>query len=540
MNPSNPINSSNSTNSIDPTMTLIHHFLERSANLFPNKTALVHGNVRATYNQINNRANNLAVHLIENGLTPGDRVALLMENCLEYVISYYGILKAGAVVAPLNSDLKSEGLRAILTELEAKCVISSSRWEKLLQEVDLAACGIQELILRAPKLKWSSAPYVVSDLDSLSEARQTRNPDIQIQESDLASIVYTSGSTGGPKGVMLSQQNVVHNTFSICEYLHLTHEDIQMVVLPFFYVMGKSLLNTHFAVGGSIVINNKFAFPATVLNEMILEKVTGLSGVPSTFAYLLHRSPLANSRDKLSSLRYCSQAGGHMSTAIKEELRRVLPTHTAIYVMYGATEAAARLSYLEPLRFEGKMDSIGEAIPGVTLKVLNDSGEEVPVGQVGELVAAGTNIMKGYWKNPEATAKVLVDGWYHTGDQAYQDEEGFFYLMGRKDDLLKVGGHRINPQEIEDTLMKSGMFIEAVVVDVPDKLLGNKLVILAVPINGECSKNKVLVYCADKLPKYKMPSDLKFMRTLPKKTSGKIDRNFCRDLYKQLQPTYSG
>jgi long-chain acyl-CoA synthetase len=525
---------------VDPRMTLIHHFVERSANLFTNKTAFIHGNVRATYNQINNQANNLALHLIENGIAPGDRVALLMENCLEYIISYYGILKTGAVVVPLNSDLKSEGLKEILIELEAKHIISSSRFEKLLQSTDLSACCIQKLILRAPKLKWSSAPYVVSDLDSLAENRQTRNPDILIQESDLASIIYTSGSTGRSKGVMLSHQNLVHNTFSICQYLHLTHNDIQMVVLPFYYVMGKSLLNTHFAVGGSIVINNKFAFPATVLNEMISEKVTGFSGVPSTFAYLLHRSPLANSRDKLSSLRYCSQAGGHMSRVIKEELRRVLPTHTEIYIMYGATEAAARLSYLEPLRLEDKMDSIGKAIPGVALRVLNEEGKEVRIGQVGELVAAGTNIMKGYWKNPKATAKVLVDGWYHTGDQAYQDEEGFFYLMGRKDDLLKVGGHRINPREVEDTLMESGMFIEAVVVGVPDELLGNKLVILAVPTNGECSKNKVLVYCANKLPKHKIPSDLKFTRALPKKTSGKIDRNSCRDLYEQLQPARNG
>ena len=534
----NSINSTDLPTPIDSAMTLIHHFLERSATRFPDKTALIHGDVRATYSEINNRANNLALNLIENGLTPGDRVVLLMENCLEYVVSYYGILKTGAVAVPLNSDLKTEGLRAILAELEAKCVISSSRFEKLLQAADLAACGIQRLILKSPKSKWSSTPYRVSDLGSLAETRHALNPDIQIRENGLASIIFTSGSVGGPKGVMLSHENLVHNTFSICQYLHLTQEDIQMVVLPFFYVMGKSLLNTHFAVGGSIVINNKFAFPAAVLNEMVSEKVTGFSGVPSTYAFLLHRSPIAAYRDKLTSLRYCSQAGGHMSRVIKEELRQVLPAHTDIYIMYGATEASARLSYLEPERFKEKIDSVGKAIPGVALKVLNEKGEEVPEGQVGELVAAGSNIMMGYWKNPGATAKALLDGWYHTGDQAFRDEQGFFYVVGRKDDLIKVGGHRVNPQEIEDTLMESGMFVEAVVVGVPDELLGNKLVILAVPTNGEGSKNKVFVYCADKFPKYKIPSDVKFTHALPKKTSGKIDRTSCQDLCEQRQPAH--
>ena len=511
-------------------MTLIHHFLERNATCFPDKTALIHGDVRATYSEINNRANNLALHLIENGLTPGDRVVLLMENCLEYVISYYGILKTGAVAVPLNSDLKTEGLRAILAELEAKCVISSSRFEKLLQAADLAACGIQRLILKSPKSKWSSTPYRVSDLGSLAETRHALNPDIQIRENDLASIIFTSGSVGGPKGVMLSHENLVHNTFSICQYLHLTQEDIQMVVLPFFYVMGKSLLNTHFAVGGSIVINNKFAFPAAVLNEMVSEKVTSFSGVPSTYAFLLHRSPIAAYRDKLTSLRYCSQAGGHMSRVIKEELRQVLPAHTDIYIMYGATEASARLSYLEPERFKEKIDSVGKAIPGVALKVLNEKGEEVPEGQVGELVAAGSNIMMGYWKNPEATAKALLDGWYHTGDQAFQDEQGFFYVVGRKDDLIKVGGHRVNPGEVEDKLMDSGQLVEVLTLGVPDPLLEHRLVAFVVSREERQDADALLRYCEETLPRYMVPSEIRILQSLPKSASGKIDRCRCLSL----------
>lgn len=579
---------------IDPSITLVHQFLERSARLYPDKVAIVHGKVRATYSEINTRADNLASYLLSIGTQKGDRIALLMENCVEYVISYYGIMKAGAVAVPLNSDLKPEGLRYAIEDLEAKILISSKRFHKLISASNLHDLGLTHLIMTGlshsmtQRLKDStevssrdltayslqltivsfdsvSSPSASSsllpsslfplpsvsfdsvalsspiscELSAVSYDTSVSSPQLsalssQLRDSDLASIIYTSGSTGGPKGVMLTHRNIVDNVSSICQYLHLTDKDIQMCVLPFFYVMGKSLLNTHLAIGGTVVINNQFAFPASVLKEMITEKVTGFSGVPSTFAYLLHRSPLASSRDKLTSLRYVSQAGGHMSRAIKEELRKVLPAHTEIVVMYGATEAGARLSYLEPSRFADKMESIGKAIPGVELKVLDDKGKAAAINEVGELVARGSNIMPGYWRKPEVTDIALVNGWYHTGDQAYMDDEGFFFVVGRQDDLLKVGGHRLSPVEIEDVLMESGLFVEAVVLGVPDELLGNRLAVLAVPSNNGCNEDTVLGYCANRLPKYKVPAEARFAKNLPKKVSGKIDRKSCLALYQQL------
>ncbi|HVN95527.1 MAG TPA: class I adenylate-forming enzyme family protein [Syntrophorhabdaceae bacterium] len=520
---------------LNPDITLVHHFLEKSAERFPGKTAIVHGPTRVTYAELNNRASALADYLLTIGLKPGDRVALLMENSLEYVIGYYGALKASAVAVPLNSDLKAEGLRYAIEDLEAGIMVSSSKFEKLIAASNLEGLGLKHLILKGRSVSAGIRTTTVN-FDDVTPSSFTSTVRCEITSRDLASIIYTSGSTGGPKGVMLSHQNIVDNTFSICQYLGLTSDDVQMIVLPFFYVMGKSLLNTHFAVGGTVILNNQFAFPATVIKEMIAEKVTGFSGVPSTFAYLVHRSPLAANREKLPCLRYVSQAGGHMAKAVKEELRRVLPAHTQIVIMYGATEAAARLSYLEAPRFADKTESIGKAIPGVTLKVVNQDGRDADIGQVGELVATGTNIMQGYWKNPEATAKVLTDGWYHTGDQAYMDEEGFFFVVGRKDDLLKVGGHRLNPQEIEDILLESGMFVEAVVLGQPDELLGMRLVTLAVPKSDECTSQKVMNFCAERLPKYKIPSEVQFTKNLPKKTSGKVDRKSCLALFSQCQP----
>jgi len=303
-----------------------------------------------------------------------------------------------------------------------------------------------------------------------------------------------------------------------------------MVVLPFFYVMGKSLLNTHFAVGGTVVVNNKFAFPAAVIKQMVEEKVTGFSGVPSTYAYLLHRSPLANYRNKLTSLRYCSQAGGHMARSLKIKLRQVLSDHTRIVVMYGATEASARLTWLEPDQFDAKINSIGKSIPGTKIRIMDKKSRQVTAGQKGELVASGPNIMQGYWKDPEATARVLDANGYHTGDIGHKDEEGFIYLSGRKDDMVKVGGHRINPQEIEDTLLATNLIIETAVLGIPDPLLGNKLIAMAVPQNGDCRPEDILESCAEKLPKYKLPSKIEIVRSLPKNPNGKIDRKKCLNL----------
>jgi len=511
---------------------LVHHFLENSAGKLPDKVALIHEDTRATYQQINQLSNQLSASLIDMGIKQGDRVVFIFENCLEYVVSYYGILKTGAIAVPLSTDLKPEGLEPLLAELEAKAILSSRRFERLLNASNPERIQNSKLIIKNSNLAWASKSVSSYSWDDVIGNQYVSETNIAIDESDLASIIYTSGSTGTPKGVMLSHKNLVSNVLSICQYLAISDQDIQMVVLPFFYVMGKSLLNTHFAAGGTVVINNKFAYPATVIQQMADEKVTAFSGVPSTYAYLLHRSPLKKYRSKLASLRYCSQAGGHMSDQIKTELRDVLPEHTQIYIMYGATEASSRLTYLEPDQYKEKMGSIGKAIPGVTLQILDENGRQIPAGRTGELVAAGANIMQGYWKDPETTTRFLTPAGYHTGDLGYQDQDGYFYVNGRKDNLLKVGGHRINTQEVEDALMASKMLIEAAVLGLPDELLGHKLMAVAAPVNGECNGNDILGFCSKLLPKHKVPAEIRFVRSLPKHGSGKINRTKCLEFIK--------
>ena len=508
---------------------LIHHFLEESASRYPDKIALIHEGQRVPYRELNSLACRFSGCLREYGLGPGDRVVLLLENCLEYVISYYGLLKIGAVAVPLSPDLKSDTIQYLLGELEPKAVVASARAGKSLKEIDLGADQVRVLILKGAVKPWEARSVkIISWEDSVAGAEKAGGG-APFGDGALSSIIYTSGSTGRPKGVVLSHRNIVANTRAICSYLELTADDIQMVVLPFFYVMGKSLLNTQVAVGGTVVLNNKFAFPAAVLQEMISEHVTGFAGVPSTYAYLLHRSPLARLSVNLSALRFCAQAGGHMARELKEGLRRALPDHTKIYVMYGATEASARLTYLDPRRYLEKMDSIGCPIPGVSLRIVSPWGDEVPVRQIGELLATGPNIMQGYWKDQAATDQILKDKWYYTGDLAYQDEEGFYYVVGRKDYQVKVGGHRVNPQEVEDIILDSGLLVEAIVLGVPDTLLGNKIVALAVP-RVENNKNPLIEYCHQKLPKYKVPSEIRLVKKLPKNAAGKVDREMCKDL----------
>jgi len=500
---------------------LIHRFLETSAARFPDKTAIVHGPERPSYATVNRLANRLARRLIGLGVGPGDRVALLSENGVEYVSGFYGILKAGGVAVPLNTELKPEGVAGALNVLEAKALLVSRKFERAARSLGPVVPGLEPLVL-TPSGVQGPGP---SDLDD-------GNLGLGVDPGSCATIIFTSGSEGKPKGVMLSHANVVANTRSIVEYLALTADDVQMVVLPFFYVMGKSLLNTHIAVGGTVVVNNQFAYTASVLKQMAEEKVTGFSGVPSTYAQLLFKSPLAEYRDRLPALRYCSQAGGHMARTIKLALLDVLPPHTRLVIMYGATEASARLTYLPPDFLRAKIESIGRPIPGVAMDVLSADGQVLGPDQTGELVARGENIMLGYFRDEAATRKVIDRHGYHTGDLGFRDREGFFFVTGRKDDQVKIDGHRINLQEIEDTLLESGRLIECLVFAVPDGSRDLALAGLAVPREGSPSSAElILEHCRARLPKYKVPRFLYLIDAIPKNSNGKPDRNRALQVY---------
>lgn len=520
----------------------VHGLLETSALSTPERTAVVDERGRASYADLNGWANRMAHGLDGAGVRLGDRIVLLSENSVAYVVSYYGILKAGGIVVSLNPEIKPGALAELVGELEPKAVIVSPRSEGTVRALGPPLLrDVPVMVLRPGTPRpGSDDPGSASPLPDGLESLPSRNPGLDIDPKSCAAIIYTSGSSGKPKGVMLSHANIVANTRAIVAYLELTSSDIQMAVLPFHYVMGKSLLNTHIAVGGSVVINNKFGYTAAVLRQMAAEGVTGFSGVPSTYAHLLYRSPIAAYRDKLPALRYCSQAGGHMPAKIKLELLKVLPEHTRLVIMYGATEAAARLTYVPPERLATKIDSIGVPIDGVTMSVMSPEGKDLGPGEPGELVARGPNIMLGYFRDKAATDRVLDANGYHTGDLGYRDDEDYFFVTGRKDDQLKVGGRRVNPQEIEDAIVESGLAAECIVFGLEDPLQGHRLAGLVVPVRRtDDTVTDILRFCAGKLPKFEIPDALRLVDSIPKTGAGKPDRSRSVSIFLECDPTKS-
>ena len=517
----------------NPPSGLIHHLLEKSANKYPSKTALIHGTRRISYIELNQKADALATWLVSRGAQPGDQVVIFLTNSIEFVVSYYGILKAGCVAVPMGTDLKPAGLQGLLLRLQARHLITSSRFERVLKKIDFLSSGIRYVLLDTPGTRLE---HLNVQIESFAHALSiSKHASLRPTESEKpASIIFTSGSTGTPKGVLLSHRNVVSNVLAICDSLDLIAEDIQMVVIPFFYVYGMSLLNTHIAIGGSLVINNKLAYPAEVLNQMVEEKVTGFSGVPSTYSHLLHRSPLATYKKVLTSLRYCSQAGGAMPQQTRMALMDTLPAHTKIYVMYGATEASARISCLSPDQIKERHNSIGKPISGVRMRIIDRSGNEAPDGKTGELTVEGPNIMLGYWNDPESTQKVLSEFGYHTGDIGYRDVDGYYYVVGRQDKLIKVGGHRFSTQEVEEALLATHLVIDSVVLSFPDDLLGNRLAALVVPKDKTIDENTIITDLSSLIPKFKLPRYIKFARTLPLKANGKIDVGYCRRILERV------
>ncbi len=512
--------------------TFVHSYLEAAAARSPDKGALFAAGKWHTFAEVDLTANRIANLLIRLGLRTKDRVAILIENSAEYVASYYAILKAGGITVALNTESIAEDISYILHDCGVRFLVADHR----LMSRSLGSAGVLSnggvsgfegpaggiLIWNHPTGPVDQVPTVPTvRLPDALEGESDRRPTVRQIDIDPASIVYTSGSTGKPRGAVLSHLNIVSNTRSIVEYLGLTAQDRIMVVLPFHYIYGKSLLNTHFAAGGSVVIDNRFLYPNVVLKTMRDQEATGFAGVPSTFTILLSRSSLKTS--KFPSLRYVTQAGGAMAPAVQKAVAEAF-SPARLFIMYGATEASARLSYLEPADLPRKWGSIGKAIPNVELYVADEQGRPLPAGSEGEIVARGANIMSGYWNHPEETEKVLRNGLYFTGDIGRMDDEGFLYVVGRSKDMIKIGGNRVSAKEIEEALHEHEAVIEAAVIGVPDDVLGEAAKAFLVVKEGteENILAELPVFLQSHLAFYKIPKVYEIRKALPKNESGKI------------------
>ncbi|MCB2184742.1 MAG: AMP-binding protein [Desulfobulbaceae bacterium] len=498
---------------------LVPDYLLQAVAKFPDKPAVLHGKKSFSYSDIVSASRAQACWLASRGLEKSFRAAILTDDPFAYIVAYFAIQFAGGIVVGLNTQTSERSLKTVLLDSGASVVFSHKKFHRYLDRVvgDLSSLKVVVTtnVDECPSV--DGVEWVALDAVQQSSSESVASGLIP---ENIAQIIYTSGTTGKPKGVMLRHSNLIANVSSTVQYLRLTEKDRGMAVLPFFYSYGNSIMLTHFAVGASLVVNQNFLYPNLVLDEMVHHEVTGFSGVPSTFALLLNRSAIK--KYSFPSLRYITQAGAPMSQQLATRLKSVFPG-VDIFAMYGQTEASPRLSYLAPADLDRKMGSIGKAIPGVTLKLLDVNGNSVANGQVGEIVATGENIMAGYWQRKSETDAVLRPEGLWTGDLATMDDEGYFYIVSRKSDMIKSGSHRIAPKEIEEVVHELGAVHEVAVVGKRDEILGEAIKACIVLKPGEiCSEKEIIRHCRRSLPAFKVPHEVLFMCELPKTSSGKI------------------
>lgn len=506
--------------------TLVQHFLEESAARLPDKVALVCDGQRLNYREIDARANQLAHGLAQLGVQRGDRVGIYLQNSIEAVVSIFGVLKAGGVFVFINHTTKPDKLRYVLENCRATALIGDRRSVSFQSLFATPPASLRGLVLCGTPTGPTPIPSIPCPAwEEILAAQPSHRPSCPLIDLDLACLVYTSGSTGDPKGVMSDHQNVVFASGSIIEYLRNREDDVVLNLLPLSFDYGLYQLLMTFRFGGTLILERSFAFPAAILKIIERERVTGFPGVPTIFAML---APMDLSAFDLSSLRYVSNTAAALPVNHIEELRRKFP-HALLFSMYGLTETKRTL-YLPPEMLDKKPGSVGIAIPGTETWLVDDHGNRLPNGSTGELVARGRHVMRGYWEAPEATAHryrpspIPGERICYSGDLFRTDEDGFFYFVSRKDDIIKSRGEKVSPKEVEAVLHTLEGVVQAVVLGVPDPVLGQAIKAVLVVQGRTLTEKEVLAHCKARLEDFMVPKHIEFRDTLPMTSSGKVSR----------------
>lgn len=489
----------------------IFYFLLESARRHPDKAYVVDKGIVYSYSDILKKTWLIAPFINTAGLSERDRIIIYLDNSAEYIAAYFAVLGEGGIAVPVNKTINTSTLEYIIADTKPGLLITNAVLKRRLQAVP--ACKGLRII----------------DIDEVWHQQSPAYPTTakckpSHYDSQPALIIYTSGTTRMPKGVTLTHRNLAANTDSIIQYLGLTECDSLLAVISFSYSYGNSLLLTHTKAGGTIIIENQVSYPIKVIEALYESKTSGFSTVGSYINVLLRQPNLQSHH--LQSLRYITCAGE--STRIDDIVKlNALAPHVKLFIMYGQTEASARLSYLDPDLVMEKPGSIGKAIPGVTIRVVTEEGHDVAPGVTGEIIASGANIMAGYWNNEAETNSVIKAGWLYTGDLAMLDEDGFIYIRGRKDDLITHLGYRISPMEIEDALNSCENVLESAVIAVQTQE-GTQIKAFVVQRAGEPSITKIKTQVRKKLPAYKVPHVVEFVNEIPRTSSGKIKRSALR------------
>lgn len=491
-------------------MCNIFSFLQESARLYPDKVYIVDREREFTYSEIFNKTKTLAKLIRDAGIKNGDRILIYLDNSAEYIAAFFAAQLLNAIAVPINKNINVESINYIIGDTSPSYIITNGVFIKRLHS----------------NIYFEERNII--DIDSIWENTSSDDTDINwnlTEDGSLPSLIlYTSGTERMPKGVTLTHKNLTANTESIIQYLGLTEKDSILAVINFSYSYGNSIMLTHTRAGSKIIIENRVSYPVKIIEMLYESKVSGFSTVGSYINILLKQEGFLDIH--LKHLRYITFAGESTSFEDIIKLNHMAP-HIKIFVMYGQTEASARLSYLEPGLIFKKAGSIGKGIPGVALKVVTENGMDAAAGQIGEIIASGENIMKGYWNNEEDTKSVIVDGWLHTGDMAVTDAEGYIYVKGRKDDIIKHLGHRISPVEIESAINSCEHVLESAVIGVENSD-GNQIKACIVLKNKLARIEDINVHIKKLLPAFKRPQIIEFVNELPRTANGKIKRSELR------------
>jgi len=503
------------------------HMLKINARKFPEKSALRDRQRNFTYRQINSRVNRLAGSLLSLGLKKGDKVAVLLENCIEIIEIYLATAKTGLVIVPINFRLVGKDVEYILNNSDAQMLVVDHEFTPLIEEIRPGLRNIAQgrYVVVGPGTKG----YL--EYERLIEGSADREPGAEVLPGDPWILIYTSGTTGRPKGVVRTHES--HIAFYLINAIDFgfTSDDVCLNVMPLCHINSTFYTFTFLYIGGSAYIHPARSFNAEEILEIIeREKITFISLIPTHYNLILNTPPEARTRN-VGSIRKLLCSSAPVRKAMKLAIMDFFPG-VELYEAYGSTEAGI-VTILKPEDQMRKLGSIGyEAVGTDFVKILDAEGNEAAVGEVGELYSCGPMLFDGYYKMPEKTASSFRGEWFSAGDMARKDEDGFYQIVDRKDNMIITGGEHAYPSEVEEVIGSHPAVFDAAVIGIPDEKWGEKVVAVVIP-KAEVDENTLLEYCRDKLAAFKRPKQVLFIAAeeMPRTPTGKILHRLLRDRY---------
>ena len=505
---------------------VLRDILRRNARRYPNKVAVVWGDVRYTFKQFNDRVNSIANALLDMGVRKGDRAGVLLDNCHQYTEIYCIGPKAGIAIVPLNSSLSGQELAYIINDAEANTLFLGKNYQAMVNSIKEEIKGVKNFITVGDKGRY----------EELIQLYPATEPEVEIDEEDLILISYTSGTTGLPKGVMGSDRVTLAVILNDIFAYRLTPDDIMLLTFPFFWGVSFSVFMPGFYLGCPFIIPKELT-PNGILEAIDKERATTGIMTPFQLISLLEHPNL--DRYNFSSLRHIVLGGEPLPV---ETLKRAIKVFGNIFSQgYGVGEAGF-LTCLPPeeMIVEGppekvkRLQSCGREVANIEIRIVDENDNDVPPGQIGELIAKGDAVAEGYWKLPQATAETFRGGWLHSGDMATMDEEGYIYIMGRKRDIITSGGQNIYPTEVEEVLYHHPAVLEAAVIGAPHKELGEVVKAVVVLKEGKsATEEELLTFCCNNLASHAVPDSVYFVDRLPRTPSGKVLKRVLQEQYSQ-------